>query len=159
MGLQAPKPKVTDRGVASKEFKAKQTMELDEKAGVYVEIGNKIKALGEDKEDMREVIVQLMEEVGVTTPTGSVVLTTPNYDIQYQKRVSNSLDKQKAIDFLAKRGLLQRVVKKVTVEEFDEVELARLHSEGAISEAEFKAMYNKRETRALVVSPVKEDDK
>lgn len=134
---------------------AKAMRFLEEEAGAYFAANQRMAELKKENETRKPAIMMKVDLLGVKNEKGSVEVEAGSFKVTNQARSSVSLNAEKARKLLTKRGLLSRVEKKREEIYLDEEEIARLHSEGLLSQKEIQAMTDTTDSTALVIKEIK----
>lgn len=148
------KGRVTCKSLDLVSKRSELLLALDEKAGLASALDSQIKEEQDQLKEMKNGVREMVSEVGVRQPSGTVTVETPRFEIMDQLRTQRLLDREaleRWMDNNKNTTLKGRVFKAVTVIEIDEPEMVRLVTEGHMTENELKAFYSSKETRALVI--------
>lgn len=108
-------------------------------------------AIAESERIKQDDLMPLLQELGVKDAKGSISLSTERHSLQLQRRLSTSLDPEKARKLLRFKGLLDKVEKTRTETYLDEDEVAALHSQGLLTQDDLKLITTQRESFAFIV--------
>lgn len=119
----------------------------------YLGLGRNIKDLTARQSDIKKKLAAAVEENGEEDDRGHVWLQLPEsvegvYALQRQRRVSQSLDEDKAVDILNELGLLESCSKVIRV--IDDEAVMAAHYDDKITESQIDSMYPKKVTFAFV---------
>ena len=126
---------------------------IDRKVAVFKELDDKIKALGNEKNLIRDELMEEVQLIGTKDDKGNVFIVTSRFKVTRQKRVSTSLMEEETLALLDSKGLRNEAVTMEPV--INEDAIVRLTDEGKLTEQEVKAVVNEREVFALTVTEVK----
>jgi anion-transporting ArsA/GET3 family ATPase len=120
----------------------------------YVSIKDNIDFFTKRQSEMKNRIVEQLKELGEEDSKGNVVIELDDKETKitsviHQKRVSKSLDMEKAEQILEAKGIKDRCI--VMVKSISEEEIMAAYYEGLITEEEVDAMFPSKVTYALLV--------
>lgn len=132
------------------------TLELVEIAEQFFTTKTQAAAYAERQKTLRDRLAELVEQFGDTDSDGHIFLDLPREidgfgSLKWEKRVSRSLDADKAEDMLKGKRLLKSCQTTITV--LDESKIEALVFQGKITTEEWDEIFPAKEIRAL--KPVK----
>ena len=132
--------------------KAKHTVtELINMADEYLEISKKMKLMDNTKKLLSNKIKEATEELGVKDDKGSFYYDTGEVVTGKIAKKSVSLNEEKTMELLKKKGIYEEVVEKVVVEKINEEVLEQKIAEGIISSEEFEGICDVKTTYSVSV--------
>lgn len=104
--------------------------------------------------EMKSRVVEQLKELGEEDSKGNLVIEIKDKEtkinsVVHQKRVSKSLDMEKAEQILKAKGIKDRCI--ITVKTISEEEIMAAYFEGLITEAEIDEMFPSKVSYALII--------
>jgi len=120
----------------------------------YLVIKDNIDFFTKRQSEMKTRVVEQLKELGEEDSKGNIVLEVKDDEtkiasVVHQKRVSKSLDMEKAEQILDAKGIKDRCI--VTVKTISEEEIMAAYYEGLITEQEVDEMFPSKVTYALLI--------
>jgi hypothetical protein len=128
--------------------------QLKEQVRQYVVVKDEIKFLSDRESDLKKRVIESLQEIGEEDNRGHIVAEvndekTGINSVVHQKRISKSLDMDKAETILSSKGIKERCIKLVPTLNEDEIMAA--YYEGLITEQEVDEMFPAKITYALLL--------
>jgi hypothetical protein len=126
--------------------------QFKEQVRQYVVVKDEVKFLSDRENEMKQRVIDSLKELGEEDSRGHIVAEvndekTGISSVVHQKRISKSLDMDKAETILTSKGIKDRCIKLVPTINEDEIMAA--YYEGLITEQEVDEMFPAKITYAL----------
>lgn len=120
----------------------------------YLVVKENIDFFNKRQSEMKTRVVEQLKELGEEDSKGNLVLELDDKEtkitsVVHQKRVSKSLDMEKAEQILEAKGIKDRCI--VTVKTISEEEIMAAYYEGLITEEEVDEMFPSKISYALII--------
>jgi hypothetical protein len=128
--------------------------QFKEQVRQYVVVKDEVKFLSDRENEMKQRVIDSLKELGEEDSRGHIVAEvndekTGISSVVHQKRISKSLDMDKAETILTSKGIKDRCIKLVPTINEDEIMAA--YYEGLITEQEVDEMFPAKITYALLL--------
>jgi hypothetical protein len=128
--------------------------QFKEQVRQYVVVKDEVKFLSDRENEMKQRVIDSLKELGEEDSRGHIVAEvndekTGISSVVHQKRISKSLDMDKAETILNSKGIKDRCIKLVPTINEDEIMAA--YYEGLITEQEVDEMFPAKITYALLL--------
>lgn len=128
--------------------------QFKEQVRQYVVVKDEVKFLSDREYEIKQRVIESLKEFGEEDSRGHIIVEvndekTGINSVVHQKRISKSLDMDKAETILTSKGIKDRCIKMVPTINEDEIMAA--YYEGLITEQEVDEMFPAKVTYALLL--------